>query len=102
MSKENNEINFKKNWKSKLKYKSNLIKLKNIENRNKKFHSLSRSERRREIALDVLSMLDSNLISASYGSYWDYTLQDATENTPPPSDDPGTCRPTERSGPGGC
>lgn len=58
-------MKFKKNYKSLLKYKTQLGSIKNIEKRNVAFHALSKKERRQEIALDVLGLLDMGRLSSS-------------------------------------
>ena len=73
-------MNFKNNWRTKLEYKSILIGIEDVKKRNKKFHSLNTSNRRKEIALDVLSMLDQHDIVASSGCYWNRNLQNTLDD----------------------
>ena len=67
-------MKLKKNWRSKLAYQTQLD-IKDISERNKKFHSLPISERRMEIALDVVHMLNEDMIRAHKRGFWSLHLE---------------------------
>lgn len=62
-------MKFKKNWLDLLPYKSKLSNIKDINQKNKKFESLSLPDQRKEIALDVLMLINNESIFSSNGSY---------------------------------
>lgn len=66
-------MKFKRTWRSMLPYKTQL-KSKSIKRNNETFHSLDRDSQKKEIALDVLSMIASDTMVGSHDSYWDTIL----------------------------
>ena len=60
-------------------FKSKLAIFKKIENRNEAFHKLTDEEKRKEIAFDGLNLVLAGKITASYGSYWGYNLNNIYE-----------------------
>lgn len=76
-----------KTWRSKLPYKTKLKRIKNIARRNKKFESLKPSEQRMEIALDIITSLNDEVIIASDRSeYWSPFLIHIGVNASNPED----------------
>ena len=56
-------------------YKSQLTHITDIEARNKAFNALSKSDKRKEIALDCLNLTLSGKIKAAIGEYWSHELE---------------------------
>lgn len=57
-------------------YKSQLTHIKDLKQRNKAFHALAIEDKRREMALDALTLLQSGNLVADIGFYWDSELYD--------------------------
>lgn len=57
-----------------IKFKSKLSRFTNIKNRNRKFHSLNVEEKRKEIAWDIINMIENNTLKGSSNSYWGSAL----------------------------
>jgi len=68
-------MKIKKNWRSLLNYKSKLDQFKNIDKKNEAFHALSKLERRMEIALDIIGLLELDHIIPAGGGYWSSPLK---------------------------
>ena len=76
----NKTVRFKKDWRTKLRYRSQLKGIKDQKEKNETFHSLPIADRRREIALDALEMLHLEHISAAHGTYWTENLIDTAKS----------------------
>ncbi len=71
--------------KTKIDYKSKLVRFTNIDNRNKAFNLLSKEDQRREIAWDCLGLILKKKIKAAKGKYWSNNLSqkvDKCKNPP--------------------
>ncbi len=64
----------------KIPYKSKLYRFKNIENRNKAFKKLSKTDQKKEIALDALKLVIDRKLKAADGVYWGYNLMNVSRD----------------------
>lgn len=62
-------------------YKSLLSGVRGINKRNEMYNSLTNQQKRREIAWDVIVLLQKGMIEGSDGSYWDNNLEDLYETS---------------------
>lgn len=65
---------------SNIPFKSKLSRFSNTKNRNKKFHSLTNKEKRREIAFDALSLILVGKIDNQTNGYWEGYLKGLKRN----------------------
>lgn len=62
-------MKFKKDWREQLSYKTQLD-INDVNERNVAFHDLSREDRKKEVALDSISLIASKSIIGAHGCYW--------------------------------
>ena len=62
-------------------YKSLLSGIRGINKRNEVYKSLTEEQQRKEIAWDVIMLLQKGMIEASDGCYWDNDLEDLYETS---------------------